>query len=48
LGAVVAYMSMSKNYLDFIEKLDRFRPRIENQLTVPLDYEREKDDGQGL
>ena len=48
LGAVVAYMSMSKNYLDFIEKLDRFRPRIENQLSLPLDYERDKDDGKGL
>lgn len=48
LGAVVAYMSMSKNYLDFIEKLDRFRPRIEKQLLLPLDYERDKDDGKGL
>jgi hypothetical protein len=47
-------MSMSKDYRDFIGKLDRFRPRIENklssrnQLSLPLDYERDKDDGNGL
>ena len=48
LGAFVAYMCMSKNDLDFIEKLDRFRPRIEKQLSLPLEYERDKDDGKDL
>jgi len=41
-------MCMSKNDLDFIEKLDRFRPRIEKQLSLPLEYERDKDDGKDL
>lgn len=48
LGAVVAYMSVSKNYFDFIDKLDRFRPRVENQLSLPLDYALDQDDGKGL
>lgn len=48
LGAVTAYMSMSKDYPDFIEKLDRFRPRYSEQYRLPFDYEPEKDDGKGL
>jgi hypothetical protein len=41
-------MSVSKDYLDFIEKLNRFRPRVENQLSLPFDYVIEQDDGKGL
>lgn len=48
LGAVVAYMSISKSYPDFIQKLDRFRPRFGEQYVLPFDYEPEKDDGRGL
>jgi hypothetical protein len=48
LGAVVAYMTMSKDYPDFIEKLDRFRPRFGEQYVLPFDYEPENDDGKGL
>jgi hypothetical protein len=48
LGAVVAYMKVSDNYHDFIEKLDRFHPRFGEQLTLPFDYEREADDGKGF
>jgi hypothetical protein len=48
LGAVVAYMTISKDYLDFIDKLDRFRPRFGEQYMLPFDYEPEKDDGKGL
>jgi hypothetical protein len=48
LGAVIAYMTMSKDYPDFIEKLDRFRPRFGEQYVLPFDYEPENDDGKGL
>jgi hypothetical protein len=48
LGAVVAYMSLSKDYLDFIGKLDRFRPRYSEQFLLPFDYHPEQDDGKGL
>jgi hypothetical protein len=48
LGAVVAYMSVSKTYLDFIEKLNHFRPRFDDQLDLPFSYEPENDDGRGL
>jgi hypothetical protein len=48
LGATIAYMTMSKDYLDFIDKLDRFRPRFGEQYVLPFDYEREEDDGKGL
>lgn len=48
LGAVVAYMTMSKDYFYFIEKLDRFRPRFGEQHLLPLDCGPEKDNGKGL
>jgi hypothetical protein len=48
LGAVVAYMTLSDDYLDFMGKLDRFRPRFSEQYLLPFDYEPEKDDGKGL
>ena len=48
LGAAVAYMTVSKDYPDFIEKLDRFRPRYSEQYRLPFDYEPDKDDGKGL
>jgi len=48
LGAVVAYMSMSKNYLDFIGKLDHFRPRYSEQFLLPFDYQPDQDDRKGL
>jgi hypothetical protein len=48
LGAVVAYMSVSTDYLDFIRKLDQHRPRFGEQYQLPFDYEPEKDSGQGL
>jgi hypothetical protein len=48
LGAVVAYMSMSKSYKDFMEKLDTFRPRVGEQYKLPFDYEPDADDGTGL
>lgn len=48
LGAVVAYMSVSSDYLDFIRKLDQHRPRFGEQYQLPFDYEPEKDSGKGL
>ena len=48
LGAVVAYMNMSKNYQEFITALDRFRPRMGHQYELPFQYEPESDTGQGL
>ena len=48
LGATVAYMTMSKDYPDFMEKLNKYRPRFGEQYTLPFDYEPEKDDGKGL
>jgi hypothetical protein len=48
LGAVVAYMSVSRDYRDFIEKLDRFRPRFGEQYELPFNYHPEDDTGQGL
>jgi hypothetical protein len=48
LGATVAYMTMSKDYPDFMEKLNKYRPRFGEQYLLPFDYEPEKDDGKGL
>ena len=48
LGAVVAYMTMSKDYHQFIEALDRFRPRFGHQYELPFKYEPETDTGHGL
>jgi hypothetical protein len=48
LGAAIAYMTISKDYPDFIDKLDRFRPRYSEQYRLPFDYEPDADDGKGL
>jgi hypothetical protein len=45
LGAVVAYMTMSKDYIDFRSKLDRFRPRYGE---LQFSYIDDEDDGLGL
>src|SRR5205814_4626099 len=46
LGAVVAFMQTSVSYADFIAKLDRFRPRFNETLSLPLEsYEQDKDTG---
>src|SRR5579884_771478 len=43
LGAVVAIMQLSTNYHDFIDKLNRLRPRFGQQYLLPLEYEPEAD-----
>jgi hypothetical protein len=48
LGAAVAYMKMSGNYHDFIDKMDQFHPRFGEQYRLPFDYEPDQDDGKGL
>jgi hypothetical protein len=48
LGAVVAYMTISKHHLEFIDKLDRFRPRYGEQYRLPFDYYPDQDDGKGM
>jgi hypothetical protein len=48
LGAVIAYMTLSRDYFDFKDKLDRFRPKY-GQILLPFDYEPDTaDDGKGL
>jgi hypothetical protein len=47
LGAVVAYMSMSKDYFDFLDNLDRFSPK-HGQIALPFPYEPDPDDGKGM
>jgi hypothetical protein len=48
LGAVVAIMKLSHDYHDFIEKLNRIHPRYGDTISLPLEYEKEKDSGKGL
>jgi hypothetical protein len=48
LGSVVAFMQMSKDWHDFMTKLDRHRPRYEETVELPIEYESEVDDGKGL
>lgn len=48
LGAVVAFMQTSRDWHDFIDKLDRFRPRYHETLTLDLDYKDSEDDGKGI
>jgi hypothetical protein len=48
LGAIVAYMTMSKDYFDFIDKLDTYRPRFGEQYRLPFAYEKDQDDGKGI
>ena len=45
---ITAYMTVSRDYPDFIEKMDRFRPRYSDQLELAFDYEPDMDDGKGL
>jgi len=48
LGSVVAIMSLSNDWHDFMRKLDRLHPRYNETMLLPLDYTKEKDDGKGL
>jgi hypothetical protein len=48
LGAVVAFMKISKNWASFISLLDEHYPRKGDNPMLPMDYEQRTDDGQGL
>lgn len=48
LGAVVMLMKLSRDYADFIHKLDRFHPRFGDTLELPFEYNHEEDDGKGI
>jgi hypothetical protein len=47
LGTVIAFMQVSKDYHSFVDTLNRHKPRYNQTLPLPLDYEEETDDGNG-
>ncbi|WP_291204333.1 P63C domain-containing protein [Hyphomonas sp.] len=48
LGAVVAFMRISKSWGEFMNLLDEHYPRKGETPMLPMDYDQEKDDGKGL
>ena len=48
LGAVVAYMRISKTWADFMNLMDQQYPRKGDTPMLPMDYDQQKDTGQGL
>lgn len=49
LGAVVAFMQISSDYLDFVQKLDKHKPRYNETRSLSFDdYQQDKDDGKGI
>jgi hypothetical protein len=48
LGSVIAFMQMSTDWHDFMNKLNRFRPKYGETFDLPLEYEQQADDGKGL
>ena len=47
-GLAIVHGRLSKDYPDFIQKLDRYWPRFGEQHQLPFDYEPEKDGGKAL
>jgi hypothetical protein len=48
LGAVVAYMKISKTWDGFLNLLNEHYPRKGDTPMLPMDYDQKKDSGQGL
>jgi hypothetical protein len=48
LGAVVAYMKISKTWDGFLNLLNEHYPRKGDTPFLPMDYDQKKDDGRGL
>ena len=48
LGAVVAYMRISKTWDAFMRLLDEQYPRFGDTVMLPMDYDQSRDDGKGL
>ena len=46
LGSVIAIMKLSRNWTDFMDKLNRLHPRYGDTMTLPLEFE--VDNGKGL
>ena len=47
-SSVVTIMALSRDWHDFMGKLDQRHPRYGNQIHLPLDYQQDKDHGIGL
>jgi P63C domain len=48
LGSIVAIMRLSNGWHDFMDKLERLHPRYGETIPLPLNYEKDNDDGKGL
>ena len=48
LGAVVAFMKISKTWRGFLDLLDQHYPRKGDTPRLPMDYDQRRDDGQGI
>jgi hypothetical protein len=48
LGSVVTIMKLSNEWEDFMEKIDTIHPRFNSQLSLPLEYNANDDDGKGI
>lgn len=48
LGSVVAIMKLSKNWHDFMDKLDQISPKYGATFKFVLEYDRREDDGKGI
>jgi hypothetical protein len=48
LGAVVAYMRISKSWDSFMNILNEHYPRYGDTVMLPMDYDQSRDDGKGI
>ena len=48
LGSIITIMKLSRDYPDFMHKLDSLHPRYGDTLQLPFEYQPEKDDGKGF
>jgi hypothetical protein len=48
LGAVVAFMKISKSWSQFINLLNEHYPRFGDTIMLPMDYDQSRDDGRGI
>ena len=48
LGAVVAFMKISKTWDEFMNRLDEHYPRCGETPMLPMDYDQGQDDGKGI
>lgn len=48
LGSVVTLMRINKEWRPFLEQLDILHPKYNTTLSLPFDYEDDRDDGMGI